>query len=111
MIDPFGLTRPALMLSGTTALLAVARNTWPVLSSNQNHTENILRIVSICYVRLSDDGPSAEFATSHRFEIINQLRLILQVLQASGMAKDSSISHSMKACLAKAPALRELLQV
>lgn len=121
MTDPFVISRPTALLETTTALTACLRNGWPRIAAEPRYLSEVIRIISVCWLNLYDNGELLAARPSPREleQLTGALRQVSDVLHAlseegaggggeGGSASSSQVRADLIPILHQEPKLAKL---
>ncbi|EWG51540.1 hypothetical protein FVEG_10473 [Fusarium verticillioides 7600] len=82
MTDPFAVSYPPTLIAATQTMSAIITNTWPRVRETE-HIENVARILSLCWLNVSEEIEHEESRTSADINTLSQeLAHTARILQA-----------------------------
>ncbi|KAF5979990.1 CCA tRNA nucleotidyltransferase mitochondrial [Fusarium coicis] len=82
MTDPFAVSYPPALIAATQTMSAIITNTWPRIRETE-HMENVARILSLCWLNVSEEIEHEESRTSADINTLSQeLAHAARILQA-----------------------------
>ncbi|KAG5773603.1 hypothetical protein H9Q72_000645 [Fusarium xylarioides] len=82
MTDPFAVSYPPTLIAATQTMSAIITNSWPRIRETE-HMENVIRILSLCWLNVSEEIEHEASRTSADINTLSQeLAHTAQILQA-----------------------------
>ncbi|KAF5546378.1 CCA tRNA nucleotidyltransferase mitochondrial [Fusarium phyllophilum] len=108
MTDPFAVSYPPTLIAATQTMSAIITNSWPRIRETE-HMENVIRILSLCWLNVSEEIEHEASRTSADINTLSQeLAHTAQILQALWRHDASKRPAELSEALKQEPRLSTL---